>query len=29
MAILNAAGLAAARSEDHNDVAPLQMLVSG
>jgi hypothetical protein len=29
MAILNAAGLAAARSEDHNDVAPLQVLVSG
>jgi hypothetical protein len=28
MAILNAAGLAAARSEDHNDVAPLQVLVS-
>lgn len=27
--ILNAAGLAAARSEDHNDVAPLQVLVSG
>ncbi len=29
MAILNAAGLAAARSEDRNDVAPLQVLVSG
>ena len=29
MAILNAAGLAAARSEDHNDAAPLQVLVSG
>lgn len=28
-AILSAAGLAAARSEDHNDVAPLQALVSG
>jgi hypothetical protein len=28
MAILNAAGLVAARSEDHNDVAPLQILVS-
>lgn len=29
MAILNAAGLAAARSEDHNDVDPLKVLVSG
>jgi hypothetical protein len=29
MAILNAAGLTAARSEDHNDIAPLQVLVSG
>ena len=29
MAILNAAGLAAARSEDHNDMAPLQVLVTG
>lgn len=28
MAILNTAGLAAARSEDHNDMAPLQVLVS-
>jgi hypothetical protein len=28
MTILNAAGLTAARSEDHNDMAPLQVLVS-
>ena len=29
MAILNAAGLAAARSEDHNDMDPLKVLVYG
>jgi hypothetical protein len=29
MAILNAAGLAAARSEDHNDMDPLKVVVSG
>lgn len=29
MAILNAAGLTAVRSEEHNDMAPLQVLVSG
>lgn len=29
MAILNAAGLTAARSEDHNDMAPLEVLVTG
>jgi hypothetical protein len=28
MAILNAAGLTATRSEDHNDMAPLQVRVS-
>jgi hypothetical protein len=29
MAIPDAAGLTAVRSEDHNDMAPLQVLVSG
>ena len=29
MAILNAAGLTAARSEDHNDIDPLKVHVSG